>query len=160
MYNVATFYQFTSGTLLEISATAITTLLRHRQYLGAYEAGGILLGYILPNDRVVIDFASEPTAVDRASAVSFERDAVAAQNLIDVMWHSSNGTCIYLGEWHSHSERLPQPSLQDRRMIRNMVRMTQMEVNFLFLVIVGLEAVWVGQEDGNRLRLGRVCSGK
>ena len=45
-------------------------------------------------------------------------------------------------------------------MIRNMLRQTKMQIDSLFLVIVGTQSNWVGIQNGERLqRLRRLTSG-
>lgn len=158
MCSVADRYQLAPGRELVIAPGAMVTLLRHRHLPGTSESGGILLGRVVPNERVVVEVASEPNTRDRAGTTSFERDAVAAQRIVDAAWHTSGGERIYLGEWHSHSEADPRPSRRDRTMIRTMFRGTQMEIPFLLLIIVGLETLWVGVENGTSLRNARAVS--
>jgi len=115
------------------------------------EAGGILLGHCYVED-VSIEDVSTPGYGDFGGPASFSRSATRAQAIINESWDATAGELIYLGEWHSHAEARPYPSRMDREMIRLMWAGTKMEISFLFLVVVGREGLWVGIENGHRLR--------
>lgn len=120
------------------------TFLSYRQHLGENEAGGILLGRVSLQGSVTIEIATIPTILDKAGPAFFIRSHGAAQCVVDRAWCISSGEQVYLGEWHTHSERSPKPSPRDKDMIRNMFRETCMEISFLFTVIVGQSDEWVG----------------
>jgi integrative and conjugative element protein (TIGR02256 family) len=82
----------------------------------------------------------------------FNRSRKRAQEIVNKQWKKSSGISIYLGEWHTHPVPDPVPSSRDRQMIRNMFNQTQMEITFLFLIIIGTRSNWVGVEDGKTLR--------
>jgi integrative and conjugative element protein (TIGR02256 family) len=69
--------------------------------------------------------------------------------MIDQAWHISSGTCTYLGEWHTHPEPIPTPSVVDRSDWRRRL-MTDQTTKPLFFVIVGMEQtrVWQGTGSG------------
>jgi integrative and conjugative element protein (TIGR02256 family) len=75
------------------------------------------------------------------------RSKKGTQPQINKAWKKSRGTEIYLGEWHTHFEVNPTPSLTDKNMVKNSLRKTIMEIDFLFLIIVGLNrTIWVGKQ--------------
>jgi integrative and conjugative element protein (TIGR02256 family) len=115
------------------------------------EAGGILLGKVYPH-HVIIDMVTTPAKPDKAGFHFFIRSKPKAQDHINRAWAASNGHNIYLGEWHSHPVDHPIPSEQDRTMIHDAFRNTQMEIDFLYLVIAGLNnTFWVGEITNNGL---------
>lgn len=138
--------------MLEFSQEVIDTFLEYRQGPDKDEAGGILLGRLYQGVRVILDAATVPNVQDKAGRYYFDRSREAAQAVVNEAWRASNGEQNYLGEWHSHPVPSPVPSDRDRQMIRNMFHQTRMEVDFLILVVVGLEENWVGMENGRRLR--------
>jgi integrative and conjugative element protein (TIGR02256 family) len=101
------------------------------------ESGGILLGRILPNRYIVIEDLTTPTSKDKRGLFYFERDKKTAQNIINEKWLKSEGEIIYLGEWHTHNEDIPTPSKRDLNMIKNQLKTSKMEIDFLILLIVG-----------------------
>jgi len=125
------------------------------------EAGGILLGYVYEDHSEVAN-ASYPNRFDLFGYNYFVRSKRGAQPKINKAWTRSNGTLIYLGEWHTHFEKYPKPSATDKSLMINSLRTTKMEIDFLFLIIVGLDdTYWVGKQVGDKLielkRIGLEC---
>jgi integrative and conjugative element protein (TIGR02256 family) len=145
-------YQITGIESLVLTEDVMSALRTHIQTKGRKEAGGILLGTVYPGERVIIQRATTPGPLDKAGFYFFDRSRKRAQRVVNKLWKKSAGLCIYLGEWHTHPELNPSPSSRDRRMIRNMLAQTKMEVEFLFLIIVGIESIWIGIENGKELR--------
>jgi hypothetical protein len=58
-------------------------------------------------------------------------------------WAESRGTCVYLGDWHSHPEPVPHPSYVDEADWRRIVRTAKYGQPFLFFVIVGTDEIGV-----------------
>lgn len=111
------------------------------------EAGGVMLGrHILNSGDIIVDKITIPMKADRQQRYHFYRSRKSHQTLIDIAWRESNGTCTYLGEWHTHPEVTPFPSYVD---ILNWHRklLTDYFSKALFFVIVGtIEIkVWEGQ---------------
>ena len=115
----------------------------YRQIGEKNEAGGVLIG-IRSKYEIRVETATEPGKGDRSSRWSFERDPRRAQRSINSAWKESKGHQNYLGEWHTHPEPYPRPSLQDRTMIRQMFRETQPSVSPLLLLIFGTKSLWLG----------------
>lgn len=138
---------------LDFSREAIDTFLMFRQGPDDNEAGGILLGKVYPDSRIVVEMVTTPNSYDKAGPYYFDRSRRAAQQAVNRAWEESNGERIYLGEWHSHPVPHPLPSRRDRQMIRNMfLETTNKGVDFLLLVVVGIDENWVGIENGRRLK--------
>jgi len=61
----------------------------------------------------------------------------------------------YVGEWHTHPERQPTPSVADSRAMRNLFLNSEHQLVTMLLVIVGNERdkmqLYVGCADGVRL---------
>jgi len=136
------------GGRFQIGPSALVVM---RQYVqGALEkaeAGGILLGrHILGTDDIIVDDATVPMPGDRSSRFQFFRARRRHQEAINRAWQESSGTCTYLGEWHTHPERRPIPSLVDRlRWQQKLLRDQFTEP--IFFVIVGIVEVrvWEGR---------------
>ncbi len=137
--------------ILKISEKVIRIFDEYEQKEGCREAGGILLGNVA-EDYVEITDVTVPNRFDLKSFFSFVRARIPAQLRINKAWKKSSGTTIYLGEWHTHREVNPTPSLDDRQMIAKACKETRMEIEFLYLIIVGLNGTyWVGKETGKGL---------
>lgn len=106
------------------------------------EAGGVLLGrFIKDTADAVVDKVTVPQSADQRSPTRFYRHQQGHQALIEQHWHESEGTCNYLGEWHTHPEDHPRPSNIDLRNWRKLIRETEQTFNGLFFVIIGRKAV-------------------
>jgi integrative and conjugative element protein (TIGR02256 family) len=115
------------------------------------EAGGILLGQVYEDHSEIINVTG-PNRFDFSGYNYFVRSKRGAQPKINKAWARSNGTLVYLGEWHTHFEKYPKPSATDKNLMANSLRTTKMEIDFLFLIIVGLDnTYWVGKQIGNKL---------
>ncbi|MFF0830669.1 Mov34/MPN/PAD-1 family protein [Brevibacillus sp. NPDC003359] len=114
-----------------------------------HESGGILLGRIY-TEKIVIETVSVPSFEDRSGRNYFERNVKKAQKIVNQLWEESGGEIVYLGEWHTHPEKDPIPSPTDRSLLNGMLRDTQMDIDFLFLVIVGIQKYYVGYQIKGR----------
>lgn len=118
------------------------------------EAGGVLLGRrILNAPDIVVDQVTLPADKDRRSLFSFFRSQKPHQRVIEEVWHQSNRTCNYLGEWHTHPEPDPHPSCVDRRSWRRALKKTKFDGEELFFVIVGTSTirVWEGERSTRKI---------
>ncbi len=134
---------------LQIGTEAFQTMRRYIQDQAHIpEAGGVLLGrHILGTSDIVIDGVTTPLLGDRQNRFQFFRGQQKHQEAIDRAWHESDGTCTYLGEWHTHPELDPIPSIIDQLdWQRKLFRDHFSEV--LFFIIVGIAKIraWEGQK--------------
>lgn len=136
-------YKFRNKAIV-FTKEVINQLNKYKQHdLEQHEAGGILLGKIY-DEAIIIDEISEPSTKDRAGRHFFERNVVRAQRIVEQTWKESNGERIYLGEWHTHPEKNPLPSKDDIKLAKNMLDHSKMEIDYLFMMIIGLETPYVG----------------
>jgi integrative and conjugative element protein (TIGR02256 family) len=136
------------GAVVKLDAAALTDLLRFRQSeFQRAEAGGVLLGRrILGSADVVIDEVTTPLEGDRRTRTTFHRAQARHQQVIDARWSESGGTCQYLGEWHTHPEPLPVPSLIDVLDWCRRLGEDRFDGESLFFLIIGTDDVraWEG----------------
>ena len=125
--------------VVEIGDRAIKLMHGARQLKAlTTESGGILLGrLILDTEHVIIDEVTQPMEGDQRGRTFFIRAQGPTQDYINAAWTNSAGTCIYLGEWHTHPEDNPLPSPQDLRNWQIIVQNAHYEQPFLLFVIVG-----------------------
>ena len=140
------------GAVVKIDAVAHTRMLEFQQWEDHHaEAGGILLGrHLLGCRDVVIDEVTSPMQGDLRMRMAFHRSMAPHQQVIDERWRASEGTCLYLGEWHTHPEPHPIPSQVDLEDWLRRLGEDHFEGPSLFFIIVGLHEVraW----EGNRRR--------
>lgn len=130
---------FTSGNRhLRLNESVLEKFRQYEQIRSRKEAGGVLLGKVFPDYDEILD-VTVPNRSDKRGLFFFHRALKPAQLHIDKGWKESGGKLMYLGEWHSHPEKDPTPSHTDLEMIHNMHSTTRMEIDYLYLIIVGLE---------------------
>ena len=79
------------------------------------ETGGVLIGYVDERRRAVVLRATGPGPEAEQSATIFSRDVPFVQKEIERAAAELGERGLYVGEWHSHLEAEPQPSLTDIR---------------------------------------------
>lgn len=136
---------------IHISDEVLLTLGKYKQKKHQNESGGIILGHVHENNIIYISKVSEPNASDKASQHGFERDKQSAQIIVDSEFHESEGKVIYLGEWHTHPESNPSPSLIDVKMIKRQYRNNKINDSFLILIIQGTENLYISVYDGKQI---------
>lgn len=140
---------------LKIEISVLKKVCRFRQMQEHdLEAGGVLLGRLIRNSEdVVIDYVTLPKKNDARSRIRYFRDQKSHQNVIDRIWRCSQGTCHYLGEWHTHPEDSPTPSHQDWKNWTQLMKKSVVDYNMLFFLIVGRRCIriWEGEIDQGKL---------
>lgn len=106
---------------------------RQKRWLSK-EAGGQLFATIDGNSWHVVA-ATGPKAADRRGRFHFWPDRKTEQREIDQ--HFAAGL-EYVGDWHTHPEKVPAPSHDDIFSIKNVVRESTFYTPGLLLCIVGL----------------------
>ena len=150
------------GTRFEVSVAAWRVMQGFIQYANsATEAGGVLLGrHLRDGSAIVVDTVTTPMVGDRRARTRFHRAQQRHQAAINAAWAASEATCTYLGEWHTHPEPVPTPSLIDRAdWQRRLLRDCYTEP--LFFIIVGTAAInaWEGHRPDVILPLVQITPG-
>ncbi len=136
-------FQIEEQRILEIKQEVLDTFEHYVQRkISSKESGGLLIGRIIEsNSDVVIDFSSKPARVDTRKRFLFFRKREPAQDIVNKKWKGSDGTQIYLGEWHTHPEPFPNPSKQDIKNWLEIYKSAHYEQDFLLFIIVGIESI-------------------
>ena len=130
----------------------VLNVFSHFKQIGnEYEKGGILLGQCLENNKIIVTKATTPTLFDKSNRYGFHRDKRSAQLFINYEFLNSLGKTIYIGEWHTHPEDYPTPSVTDLKMIKNQFKKNLINEDFLLMVIVGRKGFYVGYFNGKKL---------
>lgn len=111
---------------------------------------GVLLGREITNtSNIVIDKITQPSDADIQKKYYFFRDKKYHQKIIEEEWNKSNGTCNYLGEWHTHLQEVPIPSFTDIKEWKKALRKFKFDGNELFFIIIGIKeiSVWEGNKS-------------
>ena len=141
------------GTIL-ITPKVVKTFTQYRQVKSSMpEAGGYLMGCLF-GDQLVINVATVPGKGDMRRATFFQRCKESGQRLINRIWKSSGRTCVLAGEWHTHPERNPTPSIVDVREAFNSFNKNDFPFGFMVVIIVGKDAIvnsWFGVQTSSGL---------
>jgi len=117
------------------------------------EAGGVLLGRMIKNRKdIVIDSVSTPQKKDKRKRTFFKRNN-EHQTIINEEWEKSDGTCNYLGEWHTHPEAIPSPSGVDLKNWKKQLRNAKYEGDTLFFIIVGIKEIVAYEGSNSNLKI-------
>lgn len=141
-------FLLSNGGKVEISENALEKMRVFRQVNKQdFEAGGVLVGrFILGSHDIVIDDISTPMLKDKRKRMFFKRDKKEHQNFLYKIWEESQGTCNYLGEWHTHPEPFPTPSSHDLKEWKRILKEVDCESEIILFIIVGINGinVWEG----------------
>lgn len=124
----------TSGQSLVFSRSSLKQFEKFRQTTsGLPEAGGQLFAKIAGN-QIRIQQATSPRPSDERGRMHFVPDRFAEQ--ADIAQMHKNGL-HYVGDWHTHPDTFPVPSITDIQSIRECVVKSRHELNGFIMVIVG-----------------------
>jgi integrative and conjugative element protein (TIGR02256 family) len=143
---------------IKLNPSVIHTIEKYRQKKDTdKEAGGILLGrFIMDSNDIVVDFATTPMRGDIRDYAFFYRDAKRHQKKIDKYWIKSDGTCSYLGEWHTHFEFQPTPSIIDIKDWTRKLQEDQFSGKSLFFVIAGINTIKIWEGNSKTLLIEKL----
>lgn len=103
------------------------------------ESGGILAGVMKDSTCITITDITEPQSQDRRLPFRFIRSGFGHQEYMDRFWEQSGYQKMYLGEWHTHREDYPIPSVID---ICGWVKIAMKKQNspWMLFIILGLKS--------------------
>jgi integrative and conjugative element protein (TIGR02256 family) len=146
-------FERSGGGRFKIDGHAMRKMTGYAQRLpGHPEAGGLLLGrHILDSCDMVVDVVTVPMPGDLRTEYGFRRRSKMHQVLMERAWRDSKQTCTYLGEWHTHPQAVPVPSMVDKENWRIRMRDDLYEGDTLFFIILGTErmVVWEVKRDAS-----------
>ncbi|MDU9048100.1 MAG: Mov34/MPN/PAD-1 family protein [Candidatus Electrothrix sp. Rat3] len=140
----------TDSSRIIFDKAVVATFLTYRQNsLSSPEAGGLLLGrHLKDGSHIAVDHVSEPMLGDKQKRNSFFRGE-GHEQFAHKYWLTSNGTCAYLGSWHTHPALNPLPSKTDLHDWLNVLKNDIYEGKYLYFVIVGIQEIhcWEGSRN-------------
>jgi len=127
-----------------ISEDVVERISAYRQIKSySRESGGILLGQVKGNCLFILKI-SEPSSEDTSTRHSFVRNPQKAQKIINDEFVASGKKTIYLGEWHTHPEDYPKPSMVDYQMIRDQFDKNELNEDLVLILIQGRKGIYLG----------------
>jgi len=149
-----------SRLVVYITQEAIDTLVIHQQ-IDQYspEAAGVFIGEIyLEEHTIIIKKAITTYEKNNASRYHVNLDIKKLQNMIDTEWIENGRTFLYLGEWHTHPELFPSPSLTDYLTFSGNYYRSTFEQNLILYAIIGTKqdicdsGIWIRTYNGFRFK--------
>lgn len=132
-----------------VMSDVVERLNSYRQLSGfSLEAAGVLIGE-RRGDHIVICDISEPGAGDFRERSRVNREGSHHQEKINIAFEASAGTLLYIGEWHTHPEDIPSPSLIDMKSWRSSLRAPSP----MILLIIGRKDFWVGKKVAHDIHI-------
>jgi len=144
----------TPSSNLVVVETDVRIVLRAHRQIGSIkgEQGGILMGE-RRGEHIVVTHASTPGKGDRSWYSGFIRSKSRHQRFIDRIYKETQGKSNYIGEWHSHPEPNPQPSITDTSSWKRNLIASDLHI----LMIVGQRSDWWGQIIQKNIQTLRYC---
>ncbi len=133
---------------LVVFAPDILKVFKHyrQRFFWQPEGGGILLGR-RRGKHLEVMLATEPSHKDRRSAFSFVREADGHADIAEQAWRQGDKQIDYLGEWHTHPQRVPTPSAIDRLEWGKLI-LQRSKLTPILVVVVGTKAIHAELIDG------------
>lgn len=117
-----------------VEPQVIAHIRKNRQVLKSdLEAGGQLFGSVQA-DRLIISSVTGPYPKDQRTRYSYRSDPKSAQKAID---KHAKRRLLYLGEWHTHAQKIPEFSSHDLNAIKRICGNSSLNIDALILLIAG-----------------------
>lgn len=148
-------FELTNGGKIKLTGSVIETLQQHKQEnKDSKESGGVLLGrFIKVSKNIVVDKVTTPSDGDKQTRFSFKRLSPLHQEIVTEEWKKSNGTCNYLGEWHTHPEDFPTPSSVDMKDWKRKLKKDVFSGRYLYFIIAGIKGIGIWEGDRRTLEI-------
>lgn len=142
-------FQAQDRSLVVISTEVSNILVSYRQLIdSSKESAGVLVGE-RRGVHIIIKTLSEPSRWDIRSRFMVNRVSKHHQRIVDDAFEKSGGEWQYLGEWHTHPEDVPKPSMLDFSSWYKNLESSEP----LVLIIVGRTDWWVGRKIGQDIEV-------
>ena len=110
----------------------------------ATEAGGIFLGY-RAGGHIHVTSATGPLPNDKRARLSFDRLDAGHQHAAHNAWTESGCTIDYIGDWHTHPQRIPSPSSKDCVDWKKLIKV--LPQSHLFAIVGTFDSrLWLGNK--------------
>ena len=114
------------------------------------ESGGLLFAeFKLP--EIIVKKISIPNKNDYRNRYEYKPDQTMQQKIINSYFKKG---LHYIGEWHTHPEKIPTPSIIDIISMKDTFIRSRHELNYFLLIIVGNEIsenmFWIGIQNATK----------
>lgn len=101
------------------------------------EFGGIFTGFNNENDFVIVDF--ELPSEFKQTKVSFTREGDSLNSYLSEIHSQSEGSIVYLGEWHTHPYGTARYSNNDYKSMVEIARATEVKIPNPILIVFSID---------------------
>lgn len=102
-----------------------------------FETGGVLMGQLYPKSNKIVVSHALICKHEFSSRYKLNLNIKCLQSKINKIWEDSCGTVTYIGDWHTHPEKNPQPSLLDYKTFVINYYQSQFNQNILLYMVLG-----------------------
>ena len=121
------------------------------------EAGGILIGREnCGNSNLIIEFITEPMALDKRSRYRFLRKDTGHLDFFNKLYEENSGVYGYMGEWHTHPENIPHYSFIDSNNWKRIGE--EMNGGIQYHIIAGIQQVGIWEYNADNKKITQICS--
>ncbi|MCK5537985.1 MAG: Mov34/MPN/PAD-1 family protein [Bacteroidales bacterium] len=133
---------------VEFDDVCIEELKKYQQKNGEYESGGILMGEIYPNKNKVVVRKVVVSKNATRSFMGVNIDKKEMQVELEKVRKETEYEYYYIGDWHTHPEKIPTPSWIDKRSYKKTLKKIVLQTNFVVFLIVGngddiMNSLWI-----------------
>jgi integrative and conjugative element protein (TIGR02256 family) len=125
-----------------ISAKLLSSLAEEAEKHAPNETGGVLMGYWADPSSLVIRVCLGPGPAAIHEKYRFVPDHEYHVTEVENIFRQSNGSCTYLGDWHSHPEGAPLLSQKDRRTLKFIATDAKARAPAPIMLLVAGGPVW------------------
>lgn len=113
------------------------------------EKGGILMGKLYPSSNKIVITHAIICHNQESTRYGLNLNTKCLQEKMLEIWKESNGTITYLGDWHTHPEKDPKPSITDYKTFILNYFSSKFDQNILLYIIVSnTEKNWCKSFNG------------
>lgn len=136
MIKASLFFRLPSSMgVLELSSEVLAHFEANKQRrCFSREAGGQLFATFNQPSAIKIVKATGPRATDQRSVFGYEPDRAAEK--IEI-WENYAQGFHFIGDWHTHRQKIPKPSSTDDNSMRDMVQQSSHDLDGFIMIIVG-----------------------
>lgn len=130
------FVEKKEGPAIILTASALATMRQYQQIdHNDKESGGQLFAIFEGTDTVIIE-ATRPKLLDRRTRYKFMPNRWLQQKEIQDRYKRG---LHFVGDWHTHPESIPHPSIEDIVSITECFKLSHHELRAFAIVVVGSE---------------------
>lgn len=125
------------GLSIEIQAELMERISEAGRLHYPNEYGGLLIGHYSEDNQIVYLNDTVLPKKFKASPVSFERASDGMANILEEYFRQEPPQ-VYVGEWHTHPNGSPTPSMTDVRAFETIVKHPDVNIKNPVMLIMGL----------------------